>query len=459
MSRSSAKKLDSVFNTQTVQMQAIQARPHVQGDSRALGVEFTQEKLTDAPGLLSLRAAMDALGVGAALDRLGARIGGFYRPSTMVEQWLSVLWYGGGCMDHLEQLEARGVSELFGWADVPDPTTYGRWLRRAGDAMGEKVEEVVREVVALRWSVVGVPREVMLIFDATVSVRYGLDQAGAEVGYNPHKKGRPSHHPLVGFLDTGDCVSMRWRPGRANCAAGAEEELRETVRWLRAQGVERIVVRLDKGFFSRATIDLLKELGVDFAVKMQESNTLQPFKGPFSRYLHDPRLEVSEGEWNGVRMLCVREWKDPNAGELALGPVVLKQQATVLTNIPGLDAVEAWRLYNQGAVVEHRIEELGQLGVGKTAVDDLGGNRLLWSMGALAYELLHFVRTVGLPEQWRKAQVKSLRSWLIRMPAKVVRHARSVCVKLMDADPLAHVLLEAIQKLQRLRGPALLLHG
>jgi hypothetical protein len=440
-------------------MQRIQARPRVQGDASALGVEFTREKLTDAPGLLALRALMDGLGVGAALDGAGKRIGGIYRPSLMVEQWMSVLWYGGGCMDDLERLEARGVRDLFGWKAVVDPTTYGRWLRRAGAAMAQIVEDLLREVVALRWSVVGVPQEVMLIFDATVSVRYGLRQAGAEVGYNPHKKGRPSHHPLVGFLDTGDCVSVRWRSGRSNCAAGIEEELPRTVQWLRAQGVKRITVRLDKGFFSRATIELLKALDVDFAVKMQESNTLQPFKGAFRRYADDPRLEVSEGAWSGARMLCVREWKDPAAGELALGPVVLKQQATVLTNIPGIDAVEAWRLYNRGAVVEHRIEELGQLGVGKTAVDDLGGNRLLWSMGALAYELLHFMRTVGLTGQWRKAQVKSLRSWLVRMPAKVVRHARSVCVKLMDTDPLAHLLWGAIQTLQELRGPPLLLQG
>ncbi len=164
-------------------MQGIQARSHVQGDAGSLGVEFTGEKLTDAPGLLGLRAVMDALGVGAALDRLGAGIGGEYRPSLMVEQWLSVLWYGGGCMDHLEQLEARGVRELFGWAAVPDPTTYGRRLRRAGDDMGGQVEEVTREVVSLRWSVVGVPKEVMLIFDPTVSVRYGLNQAGAEVAH------------------------------------------------------------------------------------------------------------------------------------------------------------------------------------------------------------------------------------------------------------------------------------
>jgi hypothetical protein len=431
----------------------------VQGDGRSLAVEFTQATLTDAPGLLSLRAVVDGLGIGAALDELGAGIGGEYRPSMLVEQWLSVLWYGGGCMDHLEQLKARGIRELFGWVAVADPTTYGRWLRRAGDEMGKHVEEVTREAVSLRWSVVGVPKEVMLIFDATVQLRYGLDQAGAEVGYNPHKKGRPSHHPMVGFLDTGDCVSVRWRGGKEHCAAGIEEELPRTVAWLRAQGVKRITVRLDKGFFSRAMVKLLQSLEVEFVLKMQEAKPLQRLKGPFERYLHDPRLMVSEGEWAGVRMLCVREWEEPKAGELALGHVVLKKQATVLTNIPGIDAVEAWRRYNQGAVVEQRIEELGQLGVGKTAVDDLGGNRLLWSMGGLAYQLLHFVRTVGLPASMQKSQVKSLRTWLIRMPAKLVRHAHQLRVRLVDADPLAHVLWDAIRKLQRLRGPALLLRG
>lgn len=440
-------------------MQGIFARPHVQGDSRALSVEFTDERLTDAPGLLGLRALLDALGVSAALDALGAGVGGSFRPATMVEQWLSVLWYGGGCLDHLTQLEARGVRELFGWEGVADPTTYGRWLRRGGDKMGKQVETVLREVVSLRWGVVGVPEEVMLIFDATVQVRYGRDQAGAEVGFNPHKKGRPSHHPMLGFLDTGDCVSVRWRSGRAHCADGIAEELPQTVAWLRAQGVKRITVRLDKGFFSRAMVELLQSLDVEFVLKMQEAKPLQRFKGPFERYLHDPRLMVSEGEWSEVRMLCVREWEDPKEGELALGHVVLKKQSTVLTNIPGIDAVQAWRRYNQGAVVEQRIEEFGQLGVGKTAVDDLGGNRLLWSMGGLAYQLMHFLRTVGLPESLRKSQVKTLRTWLIRMPAKIVRHARQLSVKLIDADPLAHVLWTAIQKLQRLRGPALLLRG
>ena len=58
----------------------------------------------------------------------------------------------------------------------------------------------------------------------------------------------------------------------------------------------------------------------------------------------------------------------------------------VLTNIPGIHALTAWRRYNDGAGVEQRIEELAQISTGKTAVNDLGGNALLWNLAALAYQ-------------------------------------------------------------------------
>src|SRR5690606_32248055 len=85
-----------------------------------------------------------------------------------------------------------------------------------------------------------------------------------------------------------------------------------------------------------------------------------------------------------------------DSGELALETYEVTKRAHVLTNIAAIHALTAWRLYNRGAVVEHRIAELAQLGIGKTAVDDLGGNRLLWAMGALAYQLLHVIRTSAL---------------------------------------------------------------
>lgn len=436
-------------------MKAIPARPHVQGSAAAIEVETTAEQLTDAAGLAPLRAAWDRLELGARLDEALEWVGGRYRPSLHAEQWMALLHYGGHSMDHLPMLERRGVQALYGWKQVVDPTSFGRFLRRAGEKAARVMDKALLGVVRARWEAAGrVPRSVMLLFDSTVVQRYGQKQAGAVNGYNPGKKGRPSHHPLLAFLDTGDCLGVRWRPGNANTAAGFEEWVEELVGWLRAQGVEQILVRLDKGFFKVSHIEKLQALKVDFVMKMQESNTLQQYKGSYTRSAEDPRLEVAEGRRWGVRMLSVRQSERAPEGELDLGQVVLKHQLTILSNLEGVDPLTAWRMYNQGAQVEHRIEEIGQLGVGRTAVDDLGGNHLLWSLGALAYQLLHLVRTTVLGKHHAREQVKTLRALVIRTPGKLVRHARRLRLKLMRGDPLLKLLTNGIERLHWLRPVA-----
>ena len=426
-------------------MKGMDRRPRVQGESSAIDVEVTDEVLTDGAGLAVVRSVWDRLRLGEYLDEKLERVGGHYRPSLHAEQWISLLLYGGGCMDHLPLLESRGVRALFGWERVVDPTSFGRFLRRAGEDGARVTDEVLRKVVRARWAASGgVPRVVQLVLDSTVVLRYGVKQAGAEKGYNPKKKGRTSHHPLLAFLDTGDCLGAKWRPGNANTAAGTESWIEELVTWLREQGVERILVRLDKGFFKVSVIEKLRELGVDFVLKMQETWSFQQYKGPFVRDAEDPRVEVSRGERWGVRMLCVRRVSEGGAEELALGNVVVKDQATILTNLD-VDPVTAWRMYNQGAAVEHRIEEMAQLGVGRTAVDDIGGNHLLYGLGALAYQILHFTRTVAM--QW-KGQVKTFRVLAIRTPGKLIRHARRLQLKLPRQDAMTRVLLNALSRMR-----------
>jgi hypothetical protein len=433
-------------------MKGIPARPHVQGSSAAIEIETTYEQLTDAAGLAPFRAAWDRLEIGLYLDEALSWVGGRYQPSLYVEQWVMLLLFGGGCMDHVSLLAKRGVHALFGWSDVVHPTTFGRFLRRAGKAAAEVVDNLLLCLVRARWDAQGgVPRVVMLMFDSQVVQRYGIKQAGAEKGYNPNKPGRTSHHPLLAFLDTGDCLGVRWRAGNAHTADGMEEWAEKLVAWLRAQGVEQILVRVDKGFFKVSRIEKLQALGVSFVMKMQESNTLQKYKGPYVRSSEDPRLEVAEGRRWGVRMLSVRQCEKAPEGELELGYVVLKQHLTILTNLEDVSALDAWHMYNQGALVEHRIEEMGQLGIGHTAVDDLGGNHLLWSLGALAYQMLHVVRTTALEKQHARQQVKTLRNLVIRTPGKLVRHARRLRLKLMDGDPLVRLLARALERLRWIR--------
>ena len=85
----------------------------------------------------------------------------------------------------------------------------------------------------------------------------------------------------------------------------------------------------------------------------------------------------------GARLLTIQTRKE---GRLELDTDDVVRQADVLTNVPAVHALTAWRRYNDGAVVEQRIEELAQLSAGKTAAADLGGSALLWSLAVVAYK-------------------------------------------------------------------------
>jgi hypothetical protein len=432
-----------------VRVHPIASRPHVQGHSAPLRLRHSAGELTDGAGLLLFRRLWDRLGLGPRLDSRAAWLGGDYRPSLMIELWMVLLLYGGGCMDDLRLLAGRGIRRLFGWRAVPDPTTFGRWLRRGGERLAGQLDAVLWQAVRARWAATAVPRAVMLVLDSTVVQRYGRKQAGAEKGYNPTKKGRPSHHPLVAFLaETGDCLGVRWRPGSANTAAGACPWIQTLVGQLRAAGVEEITLRLDKGFFSRKMVEALEALGVSYVLKVPDQKWLRRHLSPFRRSQKDPALWTASGTLYGARLLTVEQRREIGGaeGELELESYEVEKTAHVLTNVEGIHALSAWRLYNQGALVEQRIEELGQLSVGQTAVDDLGGNHLLWALGALAYQMLHTIRTTALSGSWRRAQPKRLRAWLFRLPAKLTTHARKHYVQLQRTEPLRRELLRALRR-------------
>ena len=76
-------------------------------------------------------------------------------------------------------------------------------------------------------------------------------------------------------------------------------------------------------------------------------------------------LWTATGTLWGARLLTVQTTRPVEGdGELELGDYEVLRQADVLTNIAGIHALTAWRLYNRGAVVEQRIEELAQLSAG-----------------------------------------------------------------------------------------------
>lgn len=451
--------------TQTVRTHRISSRPHIQGDGSSLRLVHNQKNLTDGGGLVLLRRLFDVLHLGRWIDSHTDGIAGHFRPGLMVEVWITLLVYGGGVLADLPLLERRGIRRLFGWVRVPDPTTFGRWLRRAGAALVPLLDNLLRQIVQWRWTQAGVPSSLTLVLDSTVAVRYGEQQAGAERGYNPKKPGRPSHHPLLAFVqETGDCLGVRWRPGDAHTAAGSQDWIRDLVGWLRSLGVEDITVRLDKGFFSRAMVETLRALEVSFLLKVPAHSWLRDHHhGPWRRSERGEGMSCNGEPWTAsgelwdVRLLSLEIRRPLHEADdvLPLDTYQVTESAHILTNLDGIQVLSAWRRYNQGAVVEQRIKELGQLSVGDTAIDDLDGNALLWGLGTLAYQLLHVLRTLCLTGDWRKAQPKRLRLWLLRLPGKLTSHARKHYLQLLRDEPVRHRLLNALRTLAGALPPPL----
>ncbi len=241
----------------------------------------------------------------------------------------------------------------------------------------------------------------MLILDSTVVARYGLKQAGAERGYNRRRR---AHHPLLAFTDGGHCLGVRWRAGSAHTAEGAGEWVRDLVRKLRQVGVHDI---LDKGFFSKEMVSTLTTLGVAFVLKVPDHRWVRSGLGHFHQSERDTDFWTATGALYGVRLMSVqRRWMVDAAGgkgeeeaALDLETYDVDRVAHLLTNIPGIHALTAWREYNRGTCVEQRIKgcikELYQLGFGRTAVGDLTGSAILASLGKLVYQVLHVVRTTA----------------------------------------------------------------
>lgn len=438
----------------------IPSRPHVQGERAPIRLLHDATDLTDGAGLLLVRRAWDQLQLGTRLDAWAPEIGGRFRTSLYIEVWLVLLLYGGGVMDDLARLATRGVCRLFGWQAVPDPTTFGRWLRRGGPEMIELLDRLTWYLVRARWTATGVPPSLTLILDSTVVLRYGHTQAGAERGYNPTRPGRPSHHPLLAFTDTGDCLGVRWRGGAAHTAEGAGAWIRTLVVKLRQLGITDLTVRLDKGFFSKEMVALLEELGVTFVLKVPDHAWVRRALSAYRPSEKDATLWTATGELYGARLCSVerrtpvRARADAAQPELPLdAQETTERVAHVLTNIAGAQALTVWRRYNAGAVIEQRIKECYQLGFGKTAVDDLAGNAILAGLGGVAYQMLHLLRTTALEGAWCRAQPATLRTWLFRLPARATTHARKRYLHLLHGEPMRRPLLRALRHLAGLDPP------
>lgn len=104
--------------------------------------------------------------------------------------------------------------------------------------------------------------------DSTVITRYG-DQEGSAKGYNPQKRGRNSHHPLIAFIGQTRMVANAWlRAGNtadsSNCKSFLEETYEEILKGKRVG-----LLRADSGFYTDEILSYLESRSQNYIIAVR----------------------------------------------------------------------------------------------------------------------------------------------------------------------------------------------
>jgi hypothetical protein len=137
---------------------------------------------------------------------------------------------GGERFSHLSWwthgIEAIKKAFAVMWLPSASSTLTRFWGKMCTQSLVENLGEAARglAITIMGWE--GIVEDT-LNCDSSVLIRYG-NQQGAKRGYNPKKRGRPSHHPLLAFIGSGYVINVWNRSGDTGTGQGAVSFFRQT---------------------------------------------------------------------------------------------------------------------------------------------------------------------------------------------------------------------------------------
>ena len=212
-------------------------------------IGYTDKEITPWGGMVFMRQMLDKMGFRkvvkgqADLPVAGSNRG--YSATTIVEAFMVSIWCGANRFLHTEVTRHdNALSKIFNWNRTPGQDTYKRFFSKFTQATNQRVSDYFYS-----WIFDNVKFDnFTLDCDSSVMTRYGTQQ-GSKKGYNPTKRGRPSHHPLIAFIADVKLVANMWlRSGDTSSSTNFLSFLEDTLAKLKNKTIG--LIRLDSGFCS-----------------------------------------------------------------------------------------------------------------------------------------------------------------------------------------------------------------
>jgi hypothetical protein len=336
-------------------------------------ISYTNQEITPWGGMVFLRKMLDKIGFKTQVEQCshlpqpGSNRG--YSPKTIIESFLVSVWCGANRFMHTEVTRHdAALKKIFEWEQSPAQDTYKRYFSKFTQVINQKVSDHF-----FSWIFDNVEFDNFTMdCDSSVLTRYG-EQEGARRGYNPHKPGRASHHPLIAFVSDVKLVANLWlRSGNTSSSEGFLPFLEDTFQKLDNKNIS--LLRLDSGFYSNEIFEYLeqKEKPVQYITAVRFYEPIQRMLAREQGWLTlDDGIEISEMQYHCPswkkkrRIVMVRQQikKRPKAAGKTLKLFDDEQYyrqyrySAYVTNLT-LSASEVWRLYRGRGDAENRIKEL-----------------------------------------------------------------------------------------------------
>lgn len=402
-----------------------------------LPIEYSSKPVTPFGGMSLMKRFIDQTGIREALDDLPLPLSGSnagYDPKVIIESfWLSI-WTGASRYIHCDWLRYdETLQSIFGWERMPSQSTYSRFFGKFNQSLNTELFPKLQD-----WflSQLGVDN-LTIDFDSTVITRYG-NQEGSAKGYNPNKRGRNSHHPLMAFISQTRMVANGWlRPGNTADSSSCVEFMQETFN--EALKSKRIgLVRADSGFYTQKILEYLEDESLSYIIATRMYPNVKNVVGGLDNWMELAKgIQLNEMIFNHEngkprRYIVVR--KEVAIRPKAGGKMLFEDEpgyrySCYVTNMD-LPLDQIWNIYNTRADCENRIKELKQdFGLENFCMKDFWATEASFRFIMVAYNLMSLFRHFALNDK-RRSTLRTLKSYCFALGAWKVNHANREVLKI-----------------------------
>jgi hypothetical protein len=379
-------------------------------------LSFTSKEITPWGGMVFLKQMLDKLRFKdviqtcTALPTQNSNRG--HRIDVLLESFITSIWCGANRFLHTETTRNdKALSKIFNWQTAPGQDAYKRYFSKFNQVANYEVAQHFYS-----WFFQSIPINYFTVdFDSSVVTRYG-EQEGAKKGYNPTKRGRASHHPIIAFVNDVKLVANCWlRSGNSSSANNFISFLEDT---LAKFGDKKVgLVRLDSGFCQHELMSYMEEKNVAYIVAAKFTHPIQHLINKQELWIQvDDGIEICDKTYQAHhwatprRIIIVRQkiQQRPKATGRTLSLFWEDEMhrnyryAAYFTNVT-YSAVDVWRNYRARGDAENRIKELkNDFGFDSFNLKGFYATEAALTFVMIAYNLMSIFRLVVLQEKTQK---------------------------------------------------------